>query len=112
MLADRAVRLDESVRYLLKAVELDPYNGAYLDSLGWAYFKMGKLDLAEQHLLEAIKRLRLTGVVYDHLGDLYYEKGQRDQALHYWQKALEQDDAEVEQELVTEKIERLRDSRQ
>ncbi|PYV17720.1 MAG: hypothetical protein DMG21_07550, partial [Acidobacteria bacterium] len=40
MLADRGVRLEESVKYIQKALELEPNNGAYLDSLGWAYFKM------------------------------------------------------------------------
>ena len=44
MLADRGVRLEESVKYIQKALELEPNNGAYLDSLGWAYFKMGRYD--------------------------------------------------------------------
>ena len=50
MLADRGVRLEESVKYIQKALELEPNNGAYLDSLGWAYFKMGRYDLAEPSL--------------------------------------------------------------
>ena len=48
MLADRGVRLEESVKYIQKALELEPNNGAYLDSLGWAYFKMGRYDLAHR----------------------------------------------------------------
>ena len=39
MLAERGERLDESVDYLKRALEIDPDNGSYLDSIGWAYFK-------------------------------------------------------------------------
>ena len=50
MLAERGERLDESVDYLKKALQIEPENGSYLDSLGWAYFKADKLDLAETNL--------------------------------------------------------------
>ncbi len=53
MNADRDVRLEESLNYIKLAVSLDPTNGAYLDSLGWAYFKLGKYDLAEENLNES-----------------------------------------------------------
>ena len=53
MNADRGVRLDESLNYIKQAVSLDPTNGAYLDSLGWAYFRLGKYDLAEENLNKA-----------------------------------------------------------
>jgi predicted negative regulator of RcsB-dependent stress response len=66
------------------------------------------LDLAEENLLKAIEQLRTTGVVYDHLGDLYYQKGNREQALQYWEKALEQEDDELEKDQVAEKIEKAR----
>ncbi len=106
MLADQDRRLEESLEYVKRAVAQDPYNGAYLDSLGWVYFKMGELDLAEESLLKAIDSLRLTGVVYDHLGDLYFRKGNREQAIEFWRKALEQDDDELEKNEVAQKIER------
>ncbi|HEY7697806.1 MAG TPA: tetratricopeptide repeat protein, partial [Vicinamibacteria bacterium] len=105
MLAERGVSLDQSLDYVQRALEQDPHNGAYLDSLGWVYFKMGKLDLAEDNLLKAVKSLRLTGVVYDHLGDLYFRKGDREQALTYWRKALDQEDDELEKDDVARKIE-------
>jgi tetratricopeptide (TPR) repeat protein len=111
MLADRGVRLEESLDYLKRAVALDPYNGAYLDSLGWVYYKLDKLDLAEENLTKAIKYLRLTGVVYDHLGDIYYKKGKREEALRSWRKAIEQDDEDLEKDEVRRKIERALDER-
>ena len=105
MLADRGVSLDQSLDYVKRALEQDPHNGAYLDSLGWVYFKMGRLDLAEDSLLKALKSLRLTGVVYDHLGDVYFEKGDHEQAVAYWRKALDQEDDELEKDDVVRKIE-------
>ena len=106
MLAERGIRLEESLDYIQRAVALDPYNGAYLDSLGWVYYKLGKLDLAEENIVKAIGRLRTTGVVYDHLGDVYDRKGMRDDAIRSWRKALEQDDDELEADEVNRKIER------
>ena len=47
MLADRGVRLEEARDLIQRALEQEPYNGAYLDSLGWAYYKENKLDQAE-----------------------------------------------------------------
>src|SRR5215475_3407542 len=44
MLADRGIRLEEALGLIQRAVLLEPHNGAYLDSLGWVYFKMKKLD--------------------------------------------------------------------
>jgi tetratricopeptide (TPR) repeat protein len=105
MLADQGVSLEQSLDYVSRALEQDPHNGAYLDSLGWVYFKMGRLDLAEDSLLKALKSLRLTGVVYDHLGDVYFEKGDRERALVYWRKALDQEDEDLEKDEVVRKIE-------
>jgi tetratricopeptide (TPR) repeat protein len=105
MLAEQGDKLEESLDLIQRAVAQDPHNGAYLDSLGWVYFKMGRLDLAEENLLKAVQNLRLTGVVYDHLGDLYSRKGNLERALSYWRKALDQDDDELEKELVARKIE-------
>ena len=58
MLADRGVRLDESLSLIQKAVDLDPNNGAYLDSLGWAYFKLNRVNEAETYLKKALERVR------------------------------------------------------
>src|ERR1039457_1974119 len=52
MLADRAVRLDEACQLIKKALDLDPQNGAYLDSLGWVYYRQGKLNEAEGLLVQ------------------------------------------------------------
>lgn len=65
-----------------------PKNGAYLDSLGWAYFKLGKLDEAEKYLLEAVRIYDYSAAVHEHVGDLYQKRGKSDEARAAWQKAL------------------------
>ncbi len=90
MLADRGVRLDEALAYVKRAVQLDPQNGAYLDSLGWAYFKMGNLELAEANLRRAVDRTASDPTVLDHLGDLYQKTGRLKLAAAQWERALEE----------------------
>src|SRR5215472_4198576 len=90
MLADRGVRLEEALNYVKKAVELEPQNGAYLDSLGWVYFKMGNYDLAEENLRKASERMNNDATIQDHLGDLYQKKGQLKQAAAHWERALDE----------------------
>lgn len=71
-----------------KAVELDPLNGAYLDSLGWAYFKLGQYELAEDNLRRAVSRNQTDPTVHDHLGDLYEKTGRIRLAAAQWELSL------------------------
>ncbi len=75
MLADRGTRLDEALGYIRRAVALDPQNGAYLDSLGWVYYKMGNYELAEENLRRASERMGDDPTIHDHLGELYMKTG-------------------------------------
>lgn len=88
MLADRNVRLDEAFDLIKKAVDLDPNNGAYLDSLGWVYFRQGKLSDAEGALMRAIDRIGTDPTVHDHLGDVYFKQGKTREAVNQWQASL------------------------
>src|SRR3989442_2108164 len=90
MLADRGMRLDEALNMIKKAVDLDPANGAYLDSLGWAYYKLGKYDLAEDTLMKASQRIGTDPTVQDHLGDLYQKTGRLKLAATHWERALQE----------------------
>ena len=90
MLADRGIRLQESVRYIQKALQMEPNNGAFLDSLGWAYFKLHNFDLAEVNLEAAAKRITRDPTIHDHLGHLYYQTGRKQQARDSWERALEE----------------------
>ena len=88
MLADRGVRLQEALGYIKKAVELEPQNGAYLDSLGWAYFKLGDYNMAEDNLRRASKPWLAIPPVQDHLGELYAKTGRLQLAASHWERAI------------------------
>lgn len=88
MLADRGVRLNEALTMIKKAVNLDPQNYAYLDSLGWAYFKMGDYSLAEDHLTKALARNSTDPTVHDHLGELYEKTNRLKLAAAQWEQSL------------------------
>lgn len=88
MLADRGVRLDEALGYVKKAIEMDPANGAYLDSLGWTYYKLGKYDLAEASLTKALQHTPNDPTVQEHMGDVYQKTGRLKLAAVHWERAL------------------------
>lgn len=90
MLAERGIRLEESVRYIQKALHLEPNNGAYLDSLGWAYFKMNRYDLAEPPLEKAARLVTNDPTIHEHLGHLYLHMGKKRQAEEQWERALKE----------------------
>jgi tetratricopeptide (TPR) repeat protein len=88
MLADQNTKLEEALGYIKRAVDLDPVNGAYLDSIGWAYFRLGKYELAEENLLKASQKINTDPTVHDHLGDLYQKTGRLKLAAIHWERAL------------------------
>ena len=98
MLADRGVRLDEATAMIQKAVDQEPMNGAFLDSLGWAYFKQNKLTEAEENLRKAILHDPDDPTILSHLGNVYLKLGENEQAAALlekswaqWQKVLPAD---------------------
>ena len=88
MLAEQGVRLQEALVHIKKAVELDPYNGAYLDSLGWAYFKLDHLALAERYLRQAVRLNDADATIHEHLGDVYYKLGQYEEAREHYEQSV------------------------
>jgi len=103
-LAERGERLDEAERLVLQALAIDEWNGAYLDSLGWVYFQMGRYSEARPLLERASREYPKDGTVLDHLGDLYSRMGERRLALAAWERAL--DDGSLDRETLRHKIER------
>ena len=88
MLADQNTKLDEAFGYIKRALDIDPTNGAYLDSIGWAYFRLGKYELAEESLVKASQKINTDPTVHDHLGDLYQKTGRLKLAATHWERAL------------------------
>jgi tetratricopeptide (TPR) repeat protein len=103
--ADHDVKLPEAEKLILKALEMDREkrqktagydpaedrdNGAYLDSLGWVYYKQKKYKEAKEILLRAVEDKKSQHIeIYDHLGDVLMALGERGAALEAWRKGIE-----------------------
>jgi tetratricopeptide (TPR) repeat protein len=92
MWAEKGVRLNEALNYIKKALEHEPENGAYLDSLGWVYFKLGKYEDALKELLRAATLIKEPDpTVFDHIAECYMQLGKKDEAITQWKRAIEAD---------------------
>ena len=85
---DQGHNLKTGMDYIRKAVKLKPDDGYYVDSLGWAYFKLGNLPAAVEQLERAVELKPDDPVVNDHLGDAYWRIGRILEAKYQWQQAL------------------------
>ena len=88
MWAENGVNLDRAAEMLNRAVTQEPRNGAYIDSLGWVYFRQGKLDLAEKYLTDATRLLPRDATVHEHLADVFAKRGENTRALSLYRTAL------------------------
>jgi tetratricopeptide (TPR) repeat protein len=89
MWADHNMNLDEAETMIRRALESEPNNASYLDSLGWVEFRKGQFDRALDNLLRAAKTAeREDPVVFEHIGDTYLKLNRTREALEAWQKAL------------------------
>lgn len=102
MWADHNLRLDEAEQMVKLALQSDPNNGAYIDTLGWLEYRQGKYDQALVDLLRAAQKLTHDDpVVFEHIGDTFAKMNKIAQALDAWQKALNLD---PQNKTLTEKI--------
>ena len=104
MLAERGQRLEEAVTLISRAVKIDPFNGSYLDSLGWAYFKQGKLDQAREYLVKAGEQMPVNSVVQEHVGDVLFALRDVGGAIAAWQRALKGDGRSIDRASIERKI--------
>lgn len=108
MWTERGEHLDEAGEMIKRAVELDPENPAYLDSLGWWFYKKNEPQKAIEQLEKAVANLKAgelksdDAVIYEHVGDAYTKLNNVAQALVYWQQATALDPANKE---IAEKLE-------
>ena len=86
------MNLDEAETMIRRALQSEPTNASYLDSLGWVEFRKGQFDRALDDLLGAVKAAeREDPVVFEHIGDTYLKLNRIPEALEAWQKALSLD---------------------
>ncbi len=86
-LVDRTDRHTEGMEYIQRALKLAPDDAFILDSMGWAHYRMGKLDDAERYLRRAIAG-RPDAEIAAHLGEVLWVKGERERAQEIWQSQL------------------------
>lgn len=87
-LTEHDTKLEEALAMIERAVRAEPRNPSFLDSLGWAYFKLGKLKEAERYLSDAARRNPTSATIQEHLGDLFQKLGQQEKAKASWRRAL------------------------
>ena len=96
---DQGLNLDEAFAMLRKAVQQRPRDGYIVDSLGWAYYRLGQYEEATKLLERAVELRASDPVINDHLGDAYWRMGRRIEAGFQWNHARdlkpEPDDLEV-----------------
>lgn len=102
--AEAGVNLEGAKALIERALIIDPTNGAYVDSLGWVYFRMGRTQEAVATLERAAQLLDTDPVIFEHLGDVYFAQGQLERARTHWQRALELDASHI---AIREKLERI-----
>ncbi len=102
--ADRKVHLDKALEYIRRAVKLKPDNGYIRDSLGWVYFRLGRLKEARKELEKANHLSPDDPAILEHLGDVYLALGRSGDALHAYRRALELFKKEADRKTVQEKI--------
>lgn len=108
LLAEEGRALDEAVTLVLRALDLDPGNPSFLDSLGWAHYQRGELDAAGQYLEPAAEQLPDNSVVLDHLGDLRFSQGRWEDAIATWMQALDGDGGDIDPATIESKIDAAR----
>jgi tetratricopeptide (TPR) repeat protein len=104
MWAENGVNLERAEEMLTRAVGQEPENGAYVDSLGWVYFRLGNLELAEKYLTDATRLLPRDATIHDHLGDVLVKRGDMQRALKSYRTAVELDPESKDIEKIRHKI--------
>ncbi|HEY0140033.1 MAG TPA: tetratricopeptide repeat protein [Thermoanaerobaculia bacterium] len=107
MWAENGVNLERAHEMLTRAVGQEPENGAYVDSLGWVYYRLGNLDMAEKYLTEATRLTPRDSTVHDHLGDVLAKRGDRERALQSYRTAITLDPESKDVEKIRMKIAEL-----
>ena len=105
-LVDQHLKLDEALDMLRRAVELRPRDGYITDSLGWAYYRLGRYEDATRELERAMELRPSDPVINDHLGDVYWKVGRQLEAKFQWNAARDLNPEPEDLVKIKRKIER------
>lgn len=101
---DQGVNLDEGMRMIRRAVEQRPDDGYIVDSLGWAYYRLGNYEEAVKHLERAVELRPDDPTINDHLGDGYWKVGRLLEAKFQWSHAQDLKPEPEELEKIVQKL--------
>ena len=87
-LVERDQNLDNALMMARKAIDLEPNNASYLDTIGWIYFKLNKTEKAKQFLKSSLEIIEDNSVVLEHLGDVLMKDKKLKEAINYYKRAL------------------------
>jgi tetratricopeptide (TPR) repeat protein len=102
---DQGKNLDEALAMLEKATALRPMDGYIADSVGWAYYKLGRYKEAAAALERAVLLAPGDPTINDHLGDAYWRVGRKEDARFQWSHALAMKPDEKDKPLIQHKLE-------
>ena len=90
-LVERNIQLNKALAMAKKAIELEPNNAAYLDTIGWIYYKMDNVEKALNFIRKSVELDNNNAVVLEHLGDVLFSNNQIEEAMLFYLKALDID---------------------
>jgi len=102
---DRGENLDEALDMVRRAVEQRPRDGYIVDSLGWAYYRLGRYEEAVEQLERAVSLRPADPVINDHLGDAYWKVGRKLEAMFQWAHARDSDPEDDDLRKILKKLE-------
>jgi Flp pilus assembly protein TadD len=102
--AERGENLDQAFALINKAVDAEPQNGAFIDSLGWAYYQQADYENAATYLEKAAALEPADPTITDHLGDVYWRLERTLEARYQWSRALELEPTDKLAAAIAEKL--------
>ena len=87
MWAENDMNLKQALEHITHALKYDPLNGAYIDTLGWIYFKQGRYTEALEQLQAASKIMPTDPVILEHIGDTHKVRQEMEKAIEFWKKS-------------------------
>jgi tetratricopeptide (TPR) repeat protein len=107
MFADQNTRLQEAQDLIKRALDLEPNNYAFLDSMGWVDYRLNRLEDAERELAHSIQIEAKDPTIHDHLGDVYFKEGKLKEAIAQWQSSLQEANSGAPSEMEPDDIARV-----
>ena len=101
---DQKINIDDAFTLLKQAADLSPRDGMIIDSLGWAYYRLGRWDDAVRELEKAVELKPGDPTINDHLGDAYWRAGRRLEGKFQWQHAKDLNPEPDDLEQINEKL--------